>query len=170
MAELSRTPVKFYEDFIALNGDEELDVSLVFNSAPLLDVLSAFGDLLGFNFSADSALTGTVTLNCNSKMTRRELWNTFDRMLTIAGAGVKVDGSLLRVMANAKLAMQPDQRTGTGAEVYYKQLVNATAAEVVKQIRPFLSPGVTCVELSRPNAVMVCDTPENLAKLRQLIE
>jgi len=168
--ELSRTPVKFYEDFIALNGDEVLDVSLVFNSAPLLDVLSAFGDLLGFNFSADSALTGTVTLNCNSKMTRRELWNTFDRMLTIAGAGVKVEGSLLRIMANAKLAMQPDQRAGAGAEVYYKQLVNATAAEVVKQIRPFLSPGVTCVELTRPNAVMVCDAPENLAKLRQLIE
>ncbi len=170
VAELSRTPVKFYEDLIALNGDEEIEVSLVFNSAPLLDVLSAFGDLLGFNFSADSALTGTVTLNCNSKMTRRELWNTFDRMLTLAGAGVKVEGSLLRVMANAKLAMQPDQRGGDVAEVYYKQLHNATASEVVKQIRPFLSPGVTCVELSRPNAVMVCDTPENLAKLRQLIE
>ncbi len=169
-AELSRTPVKFYEDLIALNGDEELEVSMVFNSAPLLDVLSAFGDLLGFNFSADSALTGTVTLNCNSKMTRRELWNTFDRMLTLAGAGVKVEGSLLRVMANAKLAMQPDQRAGHLAEVYYKQLHNATANEVVRQIRPFLSPGVTCVELSRPNAVMVCDTPENLAKLRQLIE
>ncbi len=167
---LSKTPVKFYEDLIALNGDEEIEVSLVFNSAPLLDVLSAFGDLLGFNFSADSALTGTVTLNCNSKMTRRELWNTFDRMLTLAGAGVKVEGSLLRVMANAKLAMQPDQRGGELAEVYYKQLHNATAAEVVKQIRPFLSAGVTCVELSRPNAVMVCDTPENLAKLRQLIE
>ena len=169
-SELSKVPPKFYEDLIALNGDEEIDVSLVFNSAPLLDVLSAFGDLLGFNFSADSALTGTVTLNCNSKMTRRELWNTFDRMLTLAGAGVKVDGSLLRVMSTAKLAMQPDQRAGLGAEVYYKQLQNTTAAEVVKQIRPFLSAGVTCVELSRPNAVMICDTPENLAKLRQLLE
>ena len=167
---LSKAPGKFYEDLIALNGDEELEVSLVFNSAPLLDVLSAFGDLLGFNFSADSALNGTVTLNCNSKMTRRELWNTFDRMLTLAGAGVKVDGTLLRVMSTSKLAMQPDQRAGLGAEVYYKQLHNATAAEVVRQIRPFLSAGVTCVELSRPNAVMVCDTPENLAKLRQLLE
>ncbi len=170
VAELSKAPVKFYEDLIALNGDEEIEVSLVFNSAPLLDVLSAFGDLLGFNFSADSALNGTVTLNCNSKMTRRELWNTFDRMLTLAGAGVKVDGSLLRIMANAKLAMQPDQRAGAGAEIYYKQLHNITANEAVRQIRPFLSSGVTCVELARPNAVMVCDTPDNLSKLRQLLE
>ena len=44
---------KFYEDFILLNGDEELAVSLIFNSAPLLDVLSAFADVLGFNFVGD---------------------------------------------------------------------------------------------------------------------
>jgi hypothetical protein len=45
---------RFYDDFIALNGDEEIDVSLIFNSAPLLDVLSAFADVLGFNFVADN--------------------------------------------------------------------------------------------------------------------
>ena len=44
---------RFYDDFIALNGDEEVDVSLIFNSAPLLDVLSAFADVLGFNFVGD---------------------------------------------------------------------------------------------------------------------
>ena len=79
-AELAKPAPKFYEDFIALNGDEELEVSLVFNSAPLLDVLSAFGDLLGFNFVADSDLKGVVTLNLNSKMTRRELWNTRSKL------------------------------------------------------------------------------------------
>ena len=110
--EFSRTAGKFYDDFIALNGDEELEVSLVFNSAPLLDVLSAFADLLGFNFSADSDLKGVVTLNLNSKMTRRDLWNAFDRMLYLAGAGVKVDGSLIRVVALSKVAMQPEQRAG----------------------------------------------------------
>ena len=52
---------KFYEDFILLNGDEELAVSLIFNSAPLLDVLSAFADVLGFNFVADSDIKSTVT-------------------------------------------------------------------------------------------------------------
>ena len=166
--EFSRTAGKFYDDFIALNGDEELEVSLVFNSAPLLDVLSAFADLLGFNFSADSDLKGVVTLNLNSKMTRRDLWNAFDRMLYLAGAGVKVDGSLIRVVALSKVAMQPEQRAG--AEIYYKQLHNATAAEVVKQIRPYLGTGATCTELARPNAVLLCDSPENLEKLKQLLE
>ena len=170
--ELGKSGGKFYDDFIALNGDEELEVSLVFNGAPLLDVLSAFGDLLGFNFVADSDLKGVVTLNLNSKMTRRELWNTFDRMVFLAGAGVKVEDSLLRIMALNKIAMQPDQRTGKGAQtaIYYKQLVNATAQEVTRQLRSFLGLGAVVVELSRPNAVMVCDSAENMPKLRELIE
>ncbi len=169
-AELSAEKPAFYEDLIALNADEKLDVSLVFNSAPLLDVLSAFGDLLEFNFSADSSLNSTVTLNLNSKMTRRELWNTFDRMLSISGAGVKVDGSLLRVMPRWRLAQQPDAKTGLTADIYYRQLHNATANEVIRQVRSFVGSNATCVELTRPNAVMVCDSPENMPKVRQIIE
>ncbi|MBE6389484.1 MAG: hypothetical protein E7043_04850 [Lentisphaerae bacterium] len=170
VGELTSAKPKFYEDMIALNADELLDVSLVFNSAPLLDVLSAFGDLLEFNFSADSALNGTITLNLNSRMTRRELWNTFDRMLFLAGAGVKVDGSLLRIMAMNKLAVQPDSKPGVTAEIYYRQLHNATANEVVRQVRSFVGSGAVCVELTRPNAVMVCDSAENMPKIRQIIE
>ena len=143
VADLAKASPKFYEDFIALNGDEELEVSLVFNSAPLLDVLSAFGDLLGFNFVADSDLKGVVTLNLNSKMTRRELWNTFDRMVYLAGAAVKVEDSLLRVMALNKFAMQPDNRSGKGSktEIYYRQLINATSTEVSRQLRGFIGNG-----------------------------
>ena len=172
VADLARTAPKFYEDFIALNADEELEVSLVFNSAPLLDVLSAFGDLLGFNFVADSDLKGVVTLNLNSKMTRRELWNTFDRMVFLSGAGIKVEDSLLRIMALNKLAMQPDNRSGKGSktEIYYRQLINATSTEVTRQIRGFLGAGAIIADLSRPNAVMVCDSAENMPKLRELIE
>lgn len=172
IAELSKPAPKFYEDFIALNGDEELEVSLVFNSAPLLDVLSAFGDLLGFNFVADSDLKGVVTLNLNSKMTRRELWNTFDRMVFLAGAGVKVEDSLLRIMALNKFAMQPDNRSGKGAktEIYYRQLINATSTEVSRQIRSFLGSGAIIADLTRPNAIMVCDSSENMPKLRELVE
>lgn len=172
IAELAKSAPKFYEDFIALNADEELEVSLVFNSAPLLDVLSAFGDLLGFNFVADSDLRGVVTLNLNSKMTRRELWNTFDRMVFLAGAGIKVEDSLLRVMALNKLAMQPDNRSGKGSktEIYYRQLINATSTEVSRQIRGFLGSGAIIADLTRPNAIMVCDSAENMPKLRELIE
>ena len=161
----------FYDDFIALNGDEEIPVSLIFNSAPLLDVLSAFADILGFNFVADSDLKGVVTLNINSTVTRRDLWNTFDRMLYIAGATARVDDSLIRVMARSKLAGQPDQKAGgKDTSILFFPLTTATAREAMVQLRPFLAPGGVCIELTKPNAVMVCDTPENMDKLRQILE
>ncbi len=162
----------FYEDFIALNGDEEIPVSLIFNSAPLLDVLSAFADILGFNFVADNDLKSVVTLNLNSTMTRRELWNTFDRMLYVAGASVRVDDSLLRIFARAKLASQPDQKAGAENQnnVLFFPLTTATAREATLQLRPFLATGGVCIELTKPNAVLVCDSPDNMGKLKQILE
>lgn len=159
---------RFYDDFLLMSGDEEIPVSLVFNSAPLLDVLPAFADVLGFNFVADSDLKGVVTLNLNSNMTRRELWNTFDRMLNLAGAGVTVEDSLLKIMALPKLAQQPGARVGT--EILFCPLKNSTASDVVTEIKPFLSKDSVCVELTRPNAILVCDEVENIAKLRQILE
>ena len=162
----------FYEDFILLNGDEEIAVSLIFNSAPLLDVLSAFADVLGFNFVADSDIKSTVTLNLNSKMTRRELWATFEHMITLAGGAVKVEDSLLRIMHRAKVRQQPDVRPGMDgkSDILFYPLTTATAREAMNQLRQFISPGGTCIELNRPNAILVSDSPENIPKLRELLQ
>ncbi len=170
--EKKKDPLHFYDDFIILNGDEELDVKLDFNSAPLLDVIPFFADTLGFNFLADSDLKGVVTLNIDQKMTRKELWNTFDRMLNLSGAGVTVDGTLLRIVALSKLARQSDSRLardGSG-ELFYYPLKNTTAKDVMNQIKPFLGKDSICVELTRPNAVMVADDRANMPKIKQLLE
>ena len=156
---------RFFDDLIALNGDEELTVSLVFNSAPLVDVIPAFADLLGFNFVVDSTIKSTVTLNLNSKMTRRDLWNTFDRMLFTAHTGATIEDSLVRITTLNQLARQP----GGNGEIYYYALQNTTAKEVVNQIRPFLGSGSVCVELTRPNAILVCDEQSNMPKVKSLL-
>lgn len=163
---------RFYDDFILLNADEVLDVSLVFNSAPILDVIPAFADVLGFNFVADSDLRGVVTLNLNSKMTRKELWATFESLLLLSNATAKAQGSLLRVMLQSKVNQQPDSTLASpaGGEIYYRQLQFATAREAMQQLKPFLRRDAICVEMARPNAIMVCDIAENIPKIRQILE
>ncbi len=166
------TDPHFYDDFTALNGDEEIPVSLIFNNAPLLDTLSAFADVLGFNFIADPNLKNySVTINLNSNMTRRELWSSFERMLTMAGASVIPEGSLLRIMQRSQLHSQGDRSVGPGNHaIYYRQLRNATSKEVVAQLRNFISSSALVVDLTKPNAILVSDEPSNMAKLRQIIE
>ena len=170
--EKPKAALHFYDDFIILNGDEEIEVNLVFNNAPLLDVLPSFADALGFNFLADSDLRGNVTLNIDQKMTRKDLWNTFDKMLNLSGAGVVVDGTLLRIMSLAKISRATDSRfsrDGSG-ELLYFPLKNTIAKEAAQQIRPFLGTSALCVELTRPNAVMVADDRANMPKLKQVLE
>ena len=170
--EKPKAALHFYDDFIILNGDEEIEVSLIFNNAPLLDVLPSFADALGFNFLADSDLKGTVTLNIDQKMTRKDLWNTFDRMLNLSGAGVVVDGTLLRIMSLAKISRATDSRfsrDGSG-ELLYFPLKNTIAKEAAQQIRPFLGVNAICVELTRPNAVMIADDRANMPKVKQVLE
>ena len=141
----------YYEDFILMDGDQSLAVSLVFNSAPVLDVIPAFADVLGFNFISDAELKNTVTLNINSNMTKRELWNTVDRMLTLAGATVRVDGSMLRILPVSKLARQPDLSVNEqiSNEVCYYPLKNTTAKNVIAQLKPFLSKDAAISEFTR---------------------
>lgn len=164
--------VPYYEDFILMDGDQSLAVSLVFNSAPVLDVIPAFADVLGFNFVSDAELKNTVTLNINSNMTKRELWQTFDRMLALAGATVRVDGSLLRIIPVSKMARQPDLKVNSGAgnEVCYYPLKNTTAKDVVNQLKPFLTQNAAISELTRPNAILISDSAENVKKLQQILE
>ena len=162
---------RFYDDFIALNGDEEIDVSLIFNSAPLLDVLSAFADVLGFNFVADNDIRIATTINLNSKMTRRELWATFDRMVQIAQCTVQAENSLLRIVPVNRIARQPGLDGGTKptGEILLFPLESLMAREALGQIRQFLSPGAVCAEMPRTNALLVCDTKENIVKLNKIL-
>lgn len=170
--EKPKAPLHFYDDFIILNGDEEIEVNLVFNNAPLLDVLPSFADALGFNFLADSDLKGNVTLNIDQKMTRKDLWNTFDKMLNLSGAGVVVDGTLLRIMSLNKIARATDSRfsrDGSG-ELLYFPLKNTISREAAQQIRPFLGQNAICIELTRHNAVMIADDRANMPKVKQVLE
>ena len=168
----STAAARFYEDYILMDGDEELAVALVFNSAPLLDVLPAFADVLGFNYLIDSDLNGVVTLNINSMMTKRELWETFDKMLNLAGAGVVIENQLFRIVSLSKLPMQPDLRIGGGnsSEVFCYALKNELAANAVTQIKPFMGKDAVAVPLTTPNAILISDDSSNIVKLSQLLE
>ena len=165
---------RFYEDFILFDADSKVEVSMSFASAPILDVLSAFADVLEFNFVAGSDLRTTVTLNVNSTLTRRELWETFDRMLQLANAAAYKDGQLLRIVSASQTPRQGDLRVankGVGnSEIVFHLLKNITAREAVTQLRPFLAVGGTVAEGARPTMVVVCDSSDNIPKLQSILE
>jgi type II secretion system protein D len=165
----------FYENILfeeELNGgqggDEEIAVNIVFNSAPMMDVIPAFADALGFNFVIDTDIRSFVTLNLNSTMTKRDLWAAFATLIENAGVGISVENSgLLRILPLNRLG----QRAKLEESEYLLYPLNyASAQEVINQIRPFLGSTATCIQVQRPNAVLLCDYRDNIRKLKDLLE
>ncbi len=171
--ETPRREVNFYDDMILLDADDELEVAMIFNASPILDVLPAFADLLGFNYEVDREVSGVVNLNFNSTMTRRELWACFDRMLRLTGATAIADGDSLRIIPLSKMAANSPLRTngrGTGGmEVISRSLGYASASSVAEQLKNFVTPSGIIIPQSGGNIITVCDLPENIAKLEELI-
>lgn len=175
--EKEKEEVPFYEDFLfqqemlGMDPEEKIAVSIVFNSAPILDVIPAFADALGFNFVVDADVRMNVTLNLNSSMTRRELWEAFAILIENAGVGVTVEGSLIRILPLNKFSTRSKLDINSeDAEILFYPLNYASAQEVIQQIRAFLSNSATCIQVTRPNAILLCDYKENIKKLKQLVE
>lgn len=168
----------FYEQILfqeEINGtgsaDEEISVSIVFNSAPILDVIPAFAEALGFNFVVDTDVRMAVTLNLNSRMTKRELWAAFATLIENAGVGVTVEDSLIRILPPNKFSARSKLDINSeDAEILFYPLHFASAQEIIGQIRPFLSNSATCIQVQRPNAILLCDYKANIKKLKQLVE
>ncbi len=164
----------FYEDFITLDGDEELDVKLTFNGTPLVDTLPAFADILGFNFTSDPDIRTNVTLNINSRMTRRELWQNFDDMLRLAGCGAIKSGQLLKIMLQNKIPQQGERLVGGpgngSSAIISRSMLNIVSRDAVNQLKPFLTKAGTAVDISKTNTVLVSDDPSNITKLREILD
>ncbi len=170
-----KKPVPFYEAILideeiegGGGGDEEIAVNIVFNSAPIMDVIPAFADALGFNFVIDTDIRSFVTLNLNSTMTKRDLWAAFVSLTENAGVKIAVENSgLLRILPPSKLGSRANLDE---AEICFYPLKFASAQEVINQIRPFLSSTATCIQVQRPNAVLLVDDKDNIRKLSDLLD
>ncbi len=170
-----KKPAPFYEAILideeiegGGGGDEEIAVNIVFNSAPIMDVIPAFADALGFNFVIDTDIRSFVTLNLNSTMTKRDLWAAFVSLTENAGVKIAVENSgLLRILPPSKLGSRANLDE---AEICFYPLKFASAQEVINQIRPFLSSTATCIQVQRPNAVLLVDDKDNIRKLSDLLD
>jgi type II secretion system protein D len=170
-----KKPEPFYEELLfeeemngGLGGDEEIAVNIAFNSAPIMDVIPAFADALGFNFVIDTDIRSFVTLNLNSTMTKRDLWAAFATLIENAGVTISVEnsGQLLRILPPTKLGSRAKLDE---SEICFYPLNFGNAQEVINQIRPFLSSTATCIQVQRPNAVLLVDSRDNIRKLSDLL-
>ncbi|MGE4301329.1 MAG: hypothetical protein AB7F40_06975 [Victivallaceae bacterium] len=165
---------KFYSDLIALNGNDELAVRIELNSAPLVDALPAFADILGFNFIVDSDIKNVLTVNINAVMTRRELWETLDNLLFMAGCTAKLENQVVKIVPISKMGQQRDFRVipnaGGNSGLIFYALKNVSAATAQELLQPFCSTNCIIKPVTAANALLIADDPGNTEKLIEILK
>ncbi len=168
----------FYIEYLkkSKNINKATNVTINFSGAKLSDVIPAFAQILKFNYSMDSLITGSVTMSINAKLNQKELWKIFEQMLWMSGAYCSPSGDLIRILPQSKMSMQ--QQIGFGkdpvsqenVELLFYPLRYADAKKLITQLKPFTHKGGTFIALDRQNAIMLVDSPANIPKMHRLLK
>ncbi len=169
----------FYHDFISKGkpGKKSVDVKVDFPSTGIADVVKAFSMYLGFSYTLDPEVKGTITMSINAKLTHEEIWKIFEEILGTCGAYCAPAGKMLKIAPISKMPLQDqvnsehaDRQTLSNVQLLVYPLKNADSKATVTQLKPFMNQGGTLIELTRQNAVMLVDTPDNIPRLLKVLK
>ncbi len=168
----------FYEKFIRKKksgaSPAHLKVSLNFDNVEVGDVISAFASSLKFSYMTDPEVKGTVTMFLDMPMTEDELWALFEQCLRLCGSYCVMNNGVVNILPLSKLPQQQQLAMGLppagNAEVLFYKLKVAPAADVAKELKPFMTAGATLIEIPRRNALLIVDAMSNMPKLIELLK
>jgi general secretion pathway protein D len=168
--------VKFFdkEPWTSKDDNKKIPVNCNFNSVSVGDVIPAFSDMLGFSYISDPGLKGTVTMSLSAKLTKREIWEVFENVMLLSGIWFSPsNGKMLTFRTIDKMPedhyLFDKAGAAKGAGVLDFQLRHTEAAEAAAQVKPFMTPGGTILELKDQNRLIIVESPENLGKLGRLL-
>ncbi len=168
--------IKFFdkEPWTSAKDNKKIAVKFNFNSVAVMDVIPAFADMLDFSYICDPGLKGTVTMALSAKLTKREIWEVFENVMLLSGIWFSPTGD--QTLTIRTIDKMPEDhylfdKTGAakGAGVLDFHLRHTEAATAAAQVKPFMTPGGTILELKDQNRLIIVESPENLGKMGRLL-
>ena len=155
--------------------DAEVEVKLTFNAADISEVLAAFAapSLLNFSYLIDPAVKGAVTLSVNTTMTARQAWETFEHILWLSGAYASMNTGFIHILPFERMPQERKLFATHDAQpnvvVDFLPIRYRKSADVITQLRPFLTEGASITDLVDANTIIVVEAPANIEKIRELV-
>ena len=159
------------------------DVTLNFAGADIREVARVvLGDILGLNYTVDSSLQGTVTVQTSRPLPRSAVLPTLQQVFAASGAAIIQENNLFRVVALAgpKAAAPPQGgapgtgggsalQTVTGFGIQVIPLQYASAADLQKLLAPFVPAGATVQGDTTRNMLLVSGTQQDIQGVIELV-
>ena len=163
----------------SLASESKDGVTLNLVQAPVGEAAKAvLGDILGVNYVIDGQVSGTVTVQTTSPVSKAALLDVFDSVLTSQGAGMVVEGDLHKIVpasavasAGARLRVRGDGRPlGPGMSVYVVPL-HHVAADEMQDLLATVSPDNAILHAGgSSNALIVSGTRAEIAAMMEVVD
>lgn len=157
-----------------LQGGEGYSLNLVDAPIPVA-AKSVLGDVLGLNYTVDARLSGKVTLQTTSPVSKDALVDIFESALSLNGAVItKRNGSYQVVPASEAFASTPELASngalaGPGIKVQAVELKYVSASEMKNILEPISRQGSIVRTDDTRNILMIAGTNDDLASMRNAI-
>ena len=158
---------------------EEMDVSMIFQSADVIEVLEVLlGEILDLNYVISKKVRGDITLRMEGRFYREELLDLIQTALNVNGLALVSEEDLTKVTLLETAKMEP------GALRFGKK-IESQGAEIVTQIIPlsyiaphsliptlrgFLTPAGMTMAPKDAHAIIVVDKSSNMERLVAMID
>lgn len=152
-----------------------VEVKLTFNAADISEVLAAFAapSLLNFGYLIDPAVKGAVTFKANTTMTAQQAWETFEHILWLSGAYASMNTGFIHILPFEKMPQErklfANHEAQPNVVVDFLPVRYRKSADVITQLRPFLTDGASVTDIVEANTIIIVEAPSNIEKIRELV-
>jgi len=161
-------------------GNDSKDIMFNFDDADIFEVIKTFGDLLKINYVVDPSIRGTVTIHISKKLSQKDLFPIFLKILEINGlAAVQEDGVYQittadnlprKLISKEKGVIKKDILLKGGMLIQIIPVKYVAAAEIEKIVKPFLSSAGSVFSHDSTNTLLVVDRLANIKKILMLAD
>ena len=144
-------------------------------NADIREFVTQVSAITGKSFIVDPRVKGNVTVISNTSMDTPAVYELFLAVLRVHGFAAVPSGNVVRIVQQvlAKQSGNPqDFSTENPGEELVTQVLsvkNTDSNELVKILRPLIPQYGHIAGLSEPNALIISDHAENIARLTQII-
>ena len=141
---------------------------------PEMVALFADKDVLNFSYLVDPMVKGAVTVNIKTDMKARDIWNTMQHLLWLAGAYASPSMGFINVLPFDKMTKErgifATHDAQANVEVLFVPIRYKKSTDIMNLVKPFLTDGASIMELADSNTVIIVEAPANVAKIQELIK
>jgi len=171
---------KSISSYNPLKADSSGDVMLNFDNADLIEVIRTFSEILDFNYTLETDVSGKVTIHTSKGIAKKDVFPVFYQILETNGLTAVKDGDFYRITTFKDTSRLPlrFRSNKDGKEIPPEErmavqiipLKHVSAEEMSKVLEPFITEHGTLITHEASNMLLLIEKNSVIQKANYLVD